>query len=44
MPQESCEVPEVGVDKRLDKDLREYLQRTKNMNNKNVSVPSFGHS
>ena len=32
VPQESCEVPEVGVDKRLDKELCEYLQGTKNMN------------
>ena len=44
VPQESCEVPEVGVNKRLDKELREYLQHTKHMNKNNVSVPSFAHS
>ena len=41
--QESCEVPEIGMDKRLDKELREYLQRTKNMNKNHVSAPGFTH-
>ena len=44
VPKELCEVPEVGVDKHLGKELREYLQRTKHMNKNNVSVPSFAHS
>ena len=44
VPKELCEVPEVGVDKNLDKELREYMQRTKHMNKNNVSVPSVAHS